>query len=140
MKKIFGSIAIFVLVCMTSCAGSKTMEVSQLTGKWSLVSVKGETLSFANTPFFEFNIAEKSVYGKSGCNNFNSSLTFDASNSSAISFMMPRSTMMACGDMENEGKVLRSFEAVKAVQASSKEGEVVLVDEGGKEVFRLVKD
>ena len=141
MKKLFCSIvALFALVSMSSCAGGKAVEASNLSGKWSLVSVKGEVLSFTETPFFEFNMIDNTVHGKSGCNLFNSSLNLDANDASAVSFNMPRSTMMACQDMENEGKILRSFDAVKSVKAGENESEIVLVDVDGKEIFRLQKN
>jgi len=48
--------------------------------------------------------------------------------------------MMACPDMEVEGKILKALDEVRAVKAGTNENEVVLTAEDGSTVFLLVKE
>ena len=55
-------------VSFWSCSNSKT-NVQQLEGKWNITEVNGEAISTQeNTPFMEFNMAEKKIHGNAGCN------------------------------------------------------------------------
>lgn len=126
-------------VSFWSCSNSKT-NVQQLEGKWNITEVNGEAISTQeNTPFMEFNMAEKKIHGNAGCNIFNTSLETDANDISALKIAQGMSTMMACSDMETESKILQAMTTVRAVKAGTDANQMLLVDEAGKTVFVLSK-
>lgn len=126
-------------VSFWSCSNSKT-NVQQLEGKWNITEVNGESISTQeNTPFMEFNMAEKKIHGNAGCNIFNTSLETDANDISALKIAQGMSTMMACPDMETESKILQAMTTVRAVKAGADANQMLLVDEAGKTVFVLSK-
>lgn len=126
-------------VSFWSCSNSKT-NVQQLEGKWNITEVNGEAISTQeNTPFMEFNMAEKKIHGNAGCNIFNTSLETDANDISALKIAQGISTMMACPDMETESKILQAMTTVRAVKAGTDANQMLLVDEAGKTVFVLSK-
>ena len=126
-------------VSFWSCSNSKT-NVQQLEGKWNITEVNGEAISTQeNTPFMEFNMAEKKIHGNAGCNIFNTSLETDANDTSAPKIAQGMSTMMACPDMETESKILQAMTTVRAVKAGTDANQMLLVDEAGKTVFVLSK-
>ena len=126
-------------VSFWSCSDSKT-NVQQLEGKWNITEVNGEAISTQeNTPFMEFNMAEKKIHGNAGCNIFNTSLETDANDISALKIAQGMSTMMACPDMETESKILQAMTTVRAVKAGTDANQMLLVDEAGKTVFVLSK-
>ncbi len=126
-------------VSFWSCSNSKT-NVQQLEGKWNITEVNGEAISTQeNTPFMEFNMAEKKIHGNAGCNIFNTSLETDANDISALKIAQGMSTMMACPDMETESKILQAMTTVRAVKAGTDANQMLLVDEAGKTVFVLSK-
>ena len=126
-------------VSFWSCSNSKT-NVQQLEGKWNITEVNGEAISTQeNTPFMEFNMAEKKIHGNAGCNIFNTSLETDANDISALKIAQGMSTMMACPNMETESKILQAMTTVCAVKAGTDANQMLLVDEAGKTVFVLSK-
>ena len=126
-------------VSFWSCSNSKT-NVQQLEGKWNITEVNGEAISTQeNTPFMEFNMAEKKIHGNAGCNIFNTNLETDANDISALKIAQGMSTMMACPDMETESKILQAMTTVRAVKAGTDANQMLLVDEAGKTVFVLSK-
>lgn len=126
-------------VSFWSCSNSKT-NVQQLEGKWNITEVNGEAISTQeNTPFMEFNMAEKKIHGNAGCNIFNTSLETDANDISALKIAQGMSTMMVCPDMETESKILQAMTTVRAVKAGTDANQMLLVDEAGKTVFVLSK-
>lgn len=126
-------------VSFWSCSNSKT-NVQQLEGKWNITEVNGEAISTQeNTPFMEFNMAEKKIHGNAGCNIFNTSLETDANDISALKIAQGMSTMMACPNMETESKILQAMTTVRAVKAGTDANQMLLVDEAGKTVFVLSK-
>ena len=88
-----------------ACSGSKT-DAKQLEGKWNVVEVKGEKVQAENTPFMEFDMKENKLHGNAGCNIFNTSVTLDGKDVSAITIAQGATTMMACPDMDLETKIL----------------------------------
>ena len=72
-------------------------------------------MEWEKQPFIEFNIAEKSLHGNAGCNLINGAFQVDDENPSAISFPQVISTMMACPDMEVEGRVLKALNSVQSL-------------------------
>lgn len=121
-----------------ACATSKT-DARQLAGKWNITEVKGEKVVAENTPFMEFDMNENKLHGNAGCNIFNTSVTLDDKDASAIRIAQAMTTMMACPDLELENKILQGMDAVRAVKAGASENEMQLVDEAGNVLFVLVK-
>ena len=54
------------------------------------------------------------MHGNAGCNIINGSFDVDDANPAAISFQRVISTMMACPDMEVEGRVLKALNSVQS--------------------------
>ena len=121
-----------------ACSGSKT-DAKQLEGKWNVVEVKGEKVQAENTPFMEFDMKENKLHGNAGCNIFNTSVTLDGKDVSAITIAQGATTMMACPDMDLETKILQSMTAVRAVKAGSNADEMQLVDAEGNVLMVLEK-
>lgn len=91
------------------------VKLSALNGKWMISEVNGEAIpsGMENQPFIEFNISEKKLHGNAGCNIINGGFQTEEGNVMAISFPQVISTMMACPDMEVEGRVLKALNAVQ---------------------------
>lgn len=123
---------------MMGCSETKT-NATDLKGAWTIVEVKGNTVSQEKMPFMEFNFEDKRVHGNAGCNTFNSGFELKDDDASAISFGMAVSTMMACLDMELEAAVLKSLEEVKSVKTGKIAGQMLLLDKDGNVLFVLDK-
>lgn len=121
---------------ISSCSNTK-VDAKSLDGKWTIVEVKGDKVDKEKMPFIEFKVAENKVHGNAGCNIFNTTMKLDANNVSAISFNQAVSTMMACMDMELEGKVFDAIENVAAVKAGKTANEMLLVDKDGTTLMVL---
>ena len=64
--------------------------------------------------FIAFDVKKKTLHGNAGCNLINGGFETSASNAKSISFPGVASTMMACPDMETEGKILKALNEVKS--------------------------
>ncbi|HIX73849.1 MAG TPA: META domain-containing protein [Candidatus Parabacteroides intestinipullorum] len=122
-----------------ACGESKT-DAKILDGKWNIVELRGEKVEATNQPNMEFNMSDLKLHGNAGCNIFNTSVVLDDANVSALRINQAATTMMACPDMEVEGKILKALDEVRAVKAGANENEVVLTAEDGSTVFLLVKE
>lgn len=122
-----------------ACSGSQT-DAKQLEGKWNVVEVKGEKVNCENTPFMEFDMKENKLHGNAGCNIFNTSVTLDAKDVSALILEDGMTTMMSCPDMDMETKILQSMSDVRAVKAGSNPNEMLLVDAEGNVLMVLARN
>lgn len=122
-----------------ACDESKT-DAKILDGKWNIVELRGEKVEATNQPNMEFNMSDLKLHGNAGCNIFNTSVVLDDADVSALRINQAATTMMACPDMEVEGKILKALDEVRAVKAGANENEVVLTAEDGSTVFLLVKE
>lgn len=138
MKKvIFYVMMIPVLAGMLfACSNVKT-DAKKLDGKWNVIEVKGEKLLKEGLPQMNFNIPENKLNGNTGCNLFNTTINLDSDDVSSITINPAATTMMACPDMDVEGKVLQSMEQVKGVKAGQNDNEMCLVDQNGNVLFVL---
>lgn len=138
MKKvIFYVMMIPVLAGMLfACSDVKT-DAKKLDGKWNVIEVKGEKLLEEGLPQMNFNIPENKLNGNTGCNLFNTTINLDSDDVSSITINPAATTMMACPDMDVEGKVLQSMEQVKGVKAGQNDNEMCLVDQNGNVLFVL---
>ena len=116
-------------------------KLSDLEGKWIISEAAGEAIpdGMEKQPFIEFNIAEKSLHGNAGCNLINGAFQVDDENPSAISFPQVISTMMACPDMEVEGRVLKALNSVQSFGKLAGGG-IGLYDADNNLVMVLVKN
>lgn len=124
---------------MFSCSDVKT-DAKKLEGKWKVVEVKGEKILEEGLPQMDFDMAANKLHGNSGCNIFNTTVTLDPNDVSAITINEGASTMMACPNMDLEMKVLKSMSEVKSVKAGNSESEMLLVDQDGNVLFVLDKE
>lgn len=124
---------------MFACSDVKT-DAKKLEGKWKVVEVKGEKLVEEGLPQMNFNMAEKKLHGNTGCNLFNTTITLDSDDVSAITIAPGASTMMACPNMDLETLVLQSMEQVRSVKAGKDESEMLLVDQDGNVLMVLDRD
>lgn len=91
-------------------------KLSDLNGRWIISEAGGQAIpsGMEKQPAIEFDIAEKRMHGNAGCNIINGSFDVDDANPAAISFPRVISTMMACPDMEVEGRVLKALNSVQS--------------------------
>ena len=92
------------------------VKLSDLNGRWMISEAGGEAIpsGMEKQPAIEFDIAEKRMHGNAGCNIINGSFEVDDANPTSISFKRVISTMMACPDLEVEGKVLKALNSVRS--------------------------
>lgn len=119
---------------------TSAMKLSDLNGKWMISDAGGQPIpnGMEKQPFLEFNIGEKRIHGNAGCNLINGGFVTDNENATAISFPQLVSTMMACPDMEVEGRVLKALNEVKSFGKLAGGG-IGLYDASGTLVMVLVK-
>lgn len=97
------------------------VKLSTLNGEWKITSVNGEDIpsGMEKQPFLAFDLKEKRIHGNAGCNLMNGGFETTASNAKSISFPALITTMMACPDMEVEGKILKAMNEVKSFDVLS---------------------
>lgn len=97
------------------------VKLSILKGEWKITSVNGEDIpsGMEKQPFLAFDLKEKRIHGNAGCNLMNGGFETNASNAKSISFPGVITTMMACPDMEVEGKILKAINEVKSFDVLS---------------------
>lgn len=123
---------------MFACSDAKT-DAKKLEGKWDVVEVKGEKLMEEGLPQMNFDMSENKLHGNTGCNIFNTTVNLDSDDVSSLTINPAATTMMACPNMDVEGKVLQGMEEVKGVKAGKNDNEMLLVDQSGNVVFVLQK-
>lgn len=89
--------------------------ISSLDGEWKIAGIRGEAIpsDLEKEPFISFDLNTKRIHGNAGCNMINGGIITDDSNPRSLSFPAVAATMMACPDMEVEGKVLNALNSVK---------------------------
>ena len=116
------------------------VKLSVLNGEWKIKEVNGEAIpsGMEKQPFIAFDVKKKTIHGNAGCNLINGGFETSTSNAKSISFPGVASTMMACPDMETEGKVLKAINEVKSFDVLSGGG-IGLYDANGALVIVLEK-
>ena len=114
------------------------VKLSVLNGEWKIKEVNGEAIpsGMEKQPFIAFDVKKKTIHGNAGCNLINGGFETSTSNAKSISFPGVASTMMACPDMETEGKVLKAINEVKSFDVLSGGG-IGLYDANGALVIVL---
>ena len=92
------------------------VKLSVLNGEWKIKEANSEAIpsGMEKQPFIAFDVKKKSIHGNAGCNLINGGFETSTSNAKSISFPGVASTMMACPDMETEGKILKALNEVKS--------------------------
>lgn len=140
MKKVVLKAA--VLLCagigMSACKSSKqAVQPIDLTGEWNIVTVNGDKINAANTPFIGLDVKEKRVYGNAGCNRMTGSFEIDSLHPGKIQFGQIGTTRMMCPDMETESKVLQALDNVTGYTKTAQG--LSLTDAEGKALMTLEK-
>lgn len=140
MKRvIFYALLVPVLLeLLFSCSEAKT-DAKKLEGKWNIIEVKGEKILKEGMPQMNFDMSDNKLHGNAGCNIFNTTVTLDDNDVSAITIAPAATTMMACPDMETEDAILQAMGEVKAVKAGQNDNEMLLVDGSGNVLLVLSK-
>ncbi len=88
-----------------------TMSLAMLDGRWNIVEAGGEAVpqNMENQPFLELDVVGKKLHGNAGCNVINGAFQTEEGNTASILFPNLISTMMACPDMETEGRVTKAL-------------------------------
>ncbi|WP_455674228.1 META domain-containing protein [Phocaeicola sp.] len=143
MKKVVFRLALLCAgaLIVTSCGGGKNMlTLSSLNGEWNITEVDGQKISAGKAPFIGFDVAQKRIYGNSGCNRMMGTFEADSLKPGVLSFGQIGSTRMMCPDMKTEQSVLGALGKVKSYETVSDEPEVIaLCAADGQQVMKLEK-
>ena len=126
------------IMTMISCGtGKKALTSADIDGQWTIVEAMGQAVTGneGNVPSINFNIAEKSVSGTTGCNSFMGGFTLGENNE--VSFSPLAATKMMCRDMKAEMLI---FQATEAARTARKDNEdLVFCSEDGNVVLRMTR-
>ena len=127
--------------------GSTRMACPDMTTEQNVLNALGQVKSYKKlgkhnmalcNAFINFDVKKKSIHGNAGCNLINGGFETDKENPRSISFPNVISTMMACPDMEVEGKVMKAINEVKSFDVLSGGG-IGFYSADGTLVMVLVK-
>lgn len=135
-KKMIVAVAACAMA-FAACNAPKKSDFADMDGEWNITEVDGSKLTTATgqMPYIGFDLKEGRVYGYSGCNRMMATID---SKTGKPNFENMGSTMMACPDMETEGKVLAALAKVRSAKNGG-DGTASLMDADGKEVAKLEK-
>ena len=126
------------IMTMISCGtGKKALTSADIDGQWTIVEAMGQAVTGneGNVPSINFNIAEKSVSGTTGCNSFMGGFTLGENNE--VSFSPLAATKMMCRDMKAEMLI---FQAAEAARTARKDNEdLVFCSEDGNVVLKMTR-
>ena len=130
--------AISCIMTMISCGtGKKALTSADIDGQWTIVEAMGQAVTGneGNVPSINFNVAEKSVSGTTGCNRFMGGFTLGENNE--VSFSPLAATKMMCRDMKAEMII---FQATEAARTAKKDNEdLVFCSEDGNVVLKMTR-
>lgn len=138
MKKVRVCAAVLAMLCMAGCGtGREAVAVTDFSGEWDVVNVKGEAVDLQAGIFIGFDQATNRVYGHAGCNRLMGAYHVDSLERGKMDFAQVAATRMMCPDMSLEQNVL---DALGKVAGFTQSGDtVVLKDAEGKSVMVLLK-
>lgn len=125
------------MIWMSTGCAQKAVSIADLAGEWEIVEVNNQLVSAEETPFLGFNVAEKQLYGNTGCNSLMGNLETDDNQGDALSFGALGSTKRMCADMATEDAILQALGAVKGFALDGLN--LVLKDADGSELMELKK-
>lgn len=139
MKKFISYAAAGAAMMMAvSCATTKKMDVSELSGRWEITAVNGKPVASSaleSQPFLGFDVTEGKIFGNAGCNRITSGFS-SAGGAGHITFDKVASTRMMCPDMTVEQNVLQALDKVVGYKSTGA-GEVALTGENGSTLISL---
>ena len=94
-----------------------TNPAKQLSGEWTIVTVKGDKVNTTERPFVTLDFSDNRLYGNNGCNVINGIFECNGSN---IRFDNIISTMMSCDNATSEREIMKIFNDVVAVKLYEK--------------------
>lgn len=142
MKKlVIKLMAVCAGALLVSCSNGKNkLSVSALDGEWTITEVGGQPVSMSKMPFIGFDVAQRRVYGNSGCNRMMGSFEVDSLKPGELKFAQLGSTRMMCPDMKVEQSVLAALNEVTSYQTVTDRPEVIaLCGQDGKPLMTLEK-
>ena len=142
MKKlVLKMMAVCAGALIVSCGSGKNMlSVSSLDGEWNITEVDGQKISTERMPFIGFDVAQKRIYGNSGCNRMMGSFEADSLKPGTLKFGQIGSTRMMCPDMKIEQMVLGALDKVTSFQTVSDKPDVItLCNQDGQPLMTLEK-
>ena len=142
MKKlVLKMMAVCAGALIVSCGSGKNMlSVSSLDGEWNITEVDGQKISTERMPFIGFDVAQKRIYGNSGCNRMMGSFEADSLKPGTLKFGQIGSTRMMCPDMKTEQMVLGALDKVTSFQTVSDKPDVItLCNQDGQPLMTLEK-
>ena len=114
--------------------------MSDLNGEWIIFSIEGKEVPTGIETFLQFNIQEKRVHGKAGCNILNFAYETQDGNETAIAFKRGISTRMMCMDMETEDQFLKTCPEIVSFSLNTEKNVATFYDGEKKEVLVLKKE
>lgn len=142
MKKlVIKLMAVCAGALIVSCSNGKNkLSVSALEGEWTITEVDGQPISMDKMPFIGFDVAQKRIYGNSGCNRMMGSFEADSLKPGALKFGQLGSTRMMCPDMKVEQSILAALNKVASYQTVTDQPDVIaLCNQDGKSLMTLEK-
>ena len=137
-KKMYLSVFLGVLL-LSSCKTARDMvSENDICGEWNVVEIQGEPVRAQSNPFIGFDTKKGRVYGYSGCNRIMGSLDLSRDNKIELGHMA--STLMACPDMELEGKLIEVLSTVKNVKRAGKNKIALYELEGEWNIVKVYGD
>lgn len=130
--------SVFIALVTVSCGtNKKAVAVTDFSGEWNIVNVKGQAVSGEDAPYIGFDQMTNRVYGHAGCNRLMGAYHVDSLEAGKISFAQVATTRMMCPDMSLEQSVL---DALDKVAGFAQTGDMVeLQDAEGRQVMTLQK-
>ena len=144
--------------CCSGKAGNKTKDIvsvnsidekemktlfiynaDDLSGKWTIISIAGKEIPSEKEAFLQFDIQEKRVSGKAGCNNLNFPYEINSDDATAIVFKMGISTRMMCIDMEAEELFLKNYPEITSFSLNLQKDVATFFDMEKREILVLKK-
>lgn len=127
-----------VMVMAASCASTKKMNVSELSGRWEITAVNGKPVASSaleSQPYLGFDVKEESISGNAGCNRIMGRFS-TVGGDGHIKFDKVATTRMMCPDMTVEQSVLQALDKVVGYKAAGT-GMVALTGENGSTLISL---
>lgn len=114
--------------------------LDDLGGRWKVVEADGQPVpqGMEKQPVLELDITKMTLHGNGGCNILNGGIRTEEGVSQSIAFTQLISTMMACPDMEVEGRITKALNDTRSFGRTD-EGGVAFYNEAGERVLTLAR-
>ena len=136
-------------LCSCSDQSAGTLPASDLNGAWTIVKVRSIEIPSQQDPkpYIDFDYAQKTVSGNSGCNRMMGRFEVDTLHAGKLAFGPIATTRMGCPDMTLENNILEALSEValyKKVKASKSTEQtslrIALCSEQGERLLILEKN